>query len=546
MSDEQKKELENLSNRLSELAVKFRENVTRATNDTLIAVKSLEELDGIPSDVIDRAKERATDNEKDGWLFNLQPYDYLEIMGNATNRSLRERMWRAYSTRCNDGEFDNNEILKEIASIRKKSANLKGFKTHGDYAMDDRMLESPQAIIDFVEEMYPYAVNAAKSEISELADFAKSQDGLEVFEPWDMSYYSKLHTKENYDYDANDMKPYLELESVKQGLFGLLNDLYGIRFVQNDDYSTLESQQDIVTYDVYDEDGSIIGNIAMDLFARDHKKVGAWAYQIAGHYETLDGKTNLPVADINMNISKPSEGEPILLTVGQAKTLYHEMGHGLHTLLSKSRFHSLSGTSVPWDFVELPSQIMENWLDDVEYVQSVAKHHETGETIPLKLLRSREEAQKSGNAIGTVRQLQLIETDLAWNYYTPSPESGAYDIEQSIKSRAALMPSYGACTTTSFAHIFAGGYACGYYSYMWSSVLDTAAFKVFEQSGLRSRDAGQKFREDILSKGATISPLNQFQNFTGKLPDTTALLEKRGLLIADKKQKPLSRTLKIT
>lgn len=535
LSSTQQEKIKNLNEKLAELGSQFSTNIAKAMNSVEIHEHDEKSLRGIPEDILERAKKLADNRGEDGWIIKYDRSSAVRMLASAHNREFRKKLWLADTSHCNSGEFDNTKNLKEISSLRIELANILGYKTFSEYKLRNNMLKTPQQVTDFIDTNFDHAVAASKQEFYMVEDIALKDD-IDIFEPWDYGYYSKTLKKEKFNFDDEEMRDYLELENVQKGLFQLIQDLYDIELIENDQYPTPENNPDIKTYEVFDtKENRIIGLMYSDLFKRQNKYTGAWMSTLSNH-SVKDGEENLPVCGINMNAIKGEGTKPTLLTTANVKTLHHEMGHALHVLLSKVNYPSLSGTLVPRDFVELPSQIMEDWMNDIDYYSSFAKHHKTGETIPRPLLEAREKAQLYGGGNFLVSQLGLCKIDMAYNNIETAITKNAQEVEDELQGSSYFYKNvHKNIKSVWFPHPFASeGYASQYYSYLWSQCLDYDAFEEFKKNGLRDKKTAQSFRTNILEKGNSANPMDLYVAFKGQKPDPAALLKRNGLMTEGK------------
>lgn len=520
-----KTRLKDIDSEMSQLGPKFSDNMRKSAKAFELLITDKADLAGLPESATDAAKEEAqSKGHKDAWLFTLDYPSYVPFMTYADNRALREKMWRAFSARAFGDEFDNQETVKRIVSLRHERANLLGYKSHADFVLERRMAESPARVMEFLMRQKDVAQPIARREMQELKDFA----GIEM-KPWDVGYYSEKLKKQKYDFDSELLRPYFSVDAVLKGCFTHCEKLFGLTFRDTQGYSVYHPE--VQTFEVVDTDsGKALGLLYADFFPRDGKQSGAWQGTFRERRIMRDGKTGLPLSVIVCNFTKPTADKPALLSFDEVETLFHEMGHALHTLLTVIDYPSVSGTSVYWDFVELPSQIMENWLTEKETLDLFARHYETGETIPQKFIDALKRSQNFMSGWFVMRQLQFCLLDMAWHSKDPSGIERVLEFERSVLDPLALIPYEGGCVTTSFSHCFAGGYSAGYYSYQWAEVLDADAFALFKEKGLYNPEVGRAFRDHVLSKGGSEPPLALFRAFRGRDPDPDASLRRKGLL----------------
>lgn len=518
-----------LSERLSLLTLQFGKNVLAATNAFVLNLTDEADLEGLPDFVREAAVETAKSKEMEGWAFDLSAPSYGAFMKYSSRRDLRRKMWMAYNTRATEGENSNIDICRQIADLRLEIANLLGYETYADYALEERMAKNPQTVNEFINELLALSLPAARKEVAELYEYARSQ-GFEDSEiqPWDFSFWSERLKDARYSINDEQLKPYFRLEDCIDAAFSLAGRLYGLTFEERKDIPVYHP--DVRVYDVKDADGVHKALFYADFFPRASKRGGAWMTEFRGQ-SIVNGVEKRPFIGLVTNFTKPAAGKPSLLTHDELTTLLHEFGHSLHGILAEGRYASLTGTNVSRDFVELPSQIMENWAFEPEFLDTFARHFETGETIPDTLIRKIVEAKNYLAAYYQVRQLQFGILDMAWHTLKAVPELGTIAFEKEALKRTNVVPSIPqACISTSFSHIFSGGYSAGYYSYKWSEVLEADAFSLFKEKGIFSTDVARSFRDNILSKGCSEDEAILYRRFRGHAPHPAALLEKLGII----------------
>ena len=532
LGDADKARLKDIDSELSQLGPRYSDNALKSTKAFTMIITDATELAGLPESAMTAAAEEAeAKGHKGAWLFNLDYPSYGPFMTYAENRTLREKMWRAFSSRAFGGESDNCETTLAIVRLRHERANLLGSKTHADFVLERRMAETPARVMAFLDRLKTAGRSKAKSELVELQTFAKSIGGPDPLKPWDVGYYSEKLKQKKYAFDSEQLRPYFPVQAVLSGCFAHCEKLFGMSFKPSKEYSV--NNPDVQTFEVVDTaSGKALGVLYADFFPRDGKRSGAWQATFRERRIMRDGTTGLPLASIVCNFTKPTKDKPSLLTFDEVETLFHEMGHALHTLLTEIDYPSISGTSVYWDFVELPSQVMENWLSEKETLDLFAKHYETGETIPQHLIDALKASQNFMAGWTLLRQVQLGTLDMAWHTTDPATITDVLAFERSVLEPLALMPYEGGCVSTSFGHLFAGGYSAGYYSYQWAEVLDADVFAMFKEKGLYDAKTGRAFREHVLSKGGSEPPLELFKRFRGREPDPDASLRRKGLLEA--------------
>lgn len=529
LADSEKNRMREVDERLAQLTLSFSQNILKATNDYLLEVKNKEDLAGLPETVIEAASELAEKKGKTGsWCFSLDVPSMLPFMTYAKNRELRKNLMFASSSKTLNNQFDNQDSLKEILKLRTERAKLLGFNTHADYVLEERMAMSPKKVNDFLDELLLKARPHAEKDVSRLKQLALELDGIKDFQSYDSAYYSEILKKKELSMDDEMLRPFFKLENVVDGIFKVAHRLYGLNFKEVFDLP--KYHEDVRSFEVTDEEsGKFIGLFYTDFFPRPTKRGGAWMSGIKeqGMYS---GSIERPHIMIVCNFTKPTKTKPSLLSLDEVLTLYHEFGHALHGLLSNCKYRDLSGTSVYWDFVELPSQIMENWVMEKECLDLFAVHFETGEKIPADLVAKIKSSGKFLEGLATMRQLTFAFLDMTYHTVDPDSISDVEEFERKIIEKTSLLPRIpGTSVSTSFSHIFAGGYSAGYYSYKWAEVLDADAFEFFQTAGIFNREVAKKFREHILEKGGTEHPLELYKKFRGQEPDVSALLRRAGL-----------------
>ncbi|KHD89229.1 MAG: peptidase M3 [Bdellovibrio sp. ArHS] len=530
LSEKDKETLRNIDQELSVLGPKFSENVLKATNAFEMFLDKKEDVEGLPEGTLEGAAAMAeAKGQKGKWLFTLSIPSYLPFMTYAKNRALREKMWRAYASRSYKGEFDNQETVLKIVQLRDQRAKLLGFKTHADFVLAERMAKNPQTVMDFLGKLLQASKDAGKKDLAEVAAYAKKLDGISDIQPWDFGYYSEKLKEDKYAFNEEDLRPYFQLEKVVDGVFAHAKKLYGLTFKENKDIPVYHPE--VKAYEIYeDKSGKYMGLFYTDFFPRETKKGGAWMTQFRGQ-GLIDGAMKRPHVSIVCNFTKPTPTKPSLLTYDEVRTLFHEFGHALHGMLSEVTYQSLSGTNVYWDFVELPSQIMENWVGEKEGLDLFARHYETNVAMPADLIEKLKASQKFQAGYTACRQLQFGMMDMAWHSTDPATIKDVDAFEEKATAETRLFPKIdGANSSCSFSHIFAGGYSAGYYSYKWAEVLDADAFEFFKEKGLFNAEVAQKFKDNVLSKGGTEHPMDLYKNFRGREPDPNALLRRDGLI----------------
>ena len=528
--DEKKIEFREVTKELAELTVKFGENVLAETNAFTLHITETGDLSGLPEDVIHEAAEEAKSRELEGWVFTLQFPSFVPFMKYAQNRELRKQMAIAYNSRgLHNNEHDNKEVILRITTLRLKLANLLGYETFADFVLSERMAESTLKVQKFLKELLTASLPAARNEVQEVQEYADRNGAQFDLQSWDWSYYSEKLKKEKYNVDDEVTRPYFSLENVQNGVFDLANRLYGLTFSRNRDIPVYHA--DVVAFEVFDENKDFLAILYMDFFPRKGKRQGAWMTEYIEQHVKGD-KDIRPHVSLVFNFTKPGKEKPSLLTYNEVRTLLHEFGHALHGMLSRVNYSSLSGTSVYRDFVELPSQLLENWAEQPEWLDGVAAHYKTGEKMPVEILNSILESKNFLEGYASVRQISFGLTDMAWHSLR-NPFGGdiiAFE-KKAMEPTQLLPPVEGTAMSPSFGHIFAGGYAAGYYGYKWAEVLDADAFSLFKAKGIYDKTVAASFRENILSKGGTEHPMRLYMKFRGHEPSIEPLLERSGLIV---------------
>ena len=528
LSDEDKALYSKWSEELSLVTLQFSKNVLAATNAYTLHVTDEADLAGLPEFVKTMAAETAAEKGLEGWAFTLQAPSYSPFMKYSQNRDLREQLWMAYNTRSVGGEFDNTEIVKQIVDLRIKIANILGYETYADYALESRMAKTTPTVNEFIKNLLEPSLKYAKKDVADVLAYAK-KNGFNDSKlmPWDFSYWSERYQEAEYSLNAEELKPYFQLESCIDAVFGLANRLYGVNFEELNDVP--KYHEDVKVYEVTDADGSHLALFYADFFPRASKRGGAWMTEFRGQ-SIKNGVENRPFISIVCNFTKPTADAPSLITHDEFTTFLHEFGHALHGIFAEGRYGSLTGTSVARDFVELPSQIMENWAFEPEYLNSFAKHYQTGEPIPAELIEKVVAAKNYLAGYAQVRQLHFGYLDMAWHTLKEVPAMSTIEFEEKTLAPYLVLPAAeGAIFSTAFSHIFSGGYSAGYYSYKWAEVLEADAFSLFKEKGIFNTEVSQSFRDNILSKGSTEDADVLYRNFRGHDPQPSALMEKLGL-----------------
>lgn len=529
LSEEKKSKLREIDTELAKLKLTFSENVLAETNNYQLHITNEADLKGLPEGTIEAAKALAKSKELEGWIFTLDHPSYLPFVTYAENRELRKEIAIAAGKKAfQNNEFDNKEITLKIAKLRFERANLLGYETHSHFVLEERMAQNPDKVKSFLNDLLVKAKPAAEREFAELTAFAKELDGIDHLEKWDGSYYSEKLKQKLFNLDDEKLKPYFQLENVLNGAFTIAGKLYGLTFTEVFDIDKYNEK--VTTFEVKDEFGELVSIFYADFFPRKGKRNGAWMTSFKSQY-IKDGKNERPHISNVCNFTKPTETKPSLLTFNEVTTLFHEFGHGLHGMLANTVYPSLSGTSVYWDFVELPSQVMENWCYEPEALALFAKHYETGEIIPQEYVEKIKESASFQEGMATLRQLSFGLLDMAFHSNNPTEISNIKAFEKTAFEGTTLYPDVEEnCMSVSFSHIFAGGYSSGYYSYKWAEVLDADAFAYFQEKGIFNKEVAKKFKENVLSKGGTELPMELYKRFRGQEPKADALLKRAGLV----------------
>jgi len=528
LNEEKKIELRKIDTQLSKLKLTFGENVLAETNDFELHLSNKNQLKGLPNSVIEAAKLAAKQKNKDGWVFTLDYPSYVPFMTFSDDRKLRKRMSFAFGARAfKKNKFNNEQIVLDLVNNRYKRAVLLGYKSHAHFVLEERMAETPETVNLFLNDLLIKAKPAATIEFDQLSAIAK-KDGIEQIQKWDSSYYSEKLKKELFDLEEEKLKPYFKLENVIDGVFQISNKLYDLNF---EEIASIDKyHEDVKTYKVTDTSGNYIAILYADFFPRKGKRNGAWMTSFKGQWKK-DGKNSRPHISIVCNFTKPTTTKPSLLTFNEVTTLFHEFGHALHGMLANTNYPSLSGTSVFWDFVELPSQVFENWCYEKEALSLFAKHFETNELIPMELILKIKKSSNFLEGIQTLRQLSFGVLDMEWHSKNPSEIINVKEFETISFKGTQLYPDIKEnCMSTSFSHIFQGGYSSGYYSYKWAEVLDADAFSLFLEKGIFDKETALNFKTNVLEKGGTEKPMKLYKKFRGKKPNNTALLKRAGLI----------------
>lgn len=531
LQGEAKKQYRQLTKELSSLTLQFSENNLKEINNYQLVLTDKVQLAGLPESAIEAAAETAKEKGVEGWVFTLQAPSYIPFMTYADNRDLRHELYMAYNTKCtHNNEYNNIDIVKKLVNTRMSIAQLLGYENFAQYTLKKRMAEDSDAVYNLLNQLLEAYTPTAKKEYQEVQELARQEQGAEfIVMPWDWSYYSNKLKDKKFNINEEMLRPYFELEKVKEGVFGLATRLYGITFKKNIDIPVYH--KDVDAYEVLDKDNKTLAILYTDFHPRTGKRAGAWMTEYKGQWiDEKTGENSRPHVSIVMNFTKPTGNKPALLTFDEVETFLHEFGHSLHGMFANSTYESLSGTSVYWDFVELPSQIMENFAIEKEFLNTFAQHYQTDEKLPEELIKRLVDASNFNAAYACLRQVSFGLLDMAWYTRNTPFEGDVKEYEQQSWAKAQILPVVkDACMSTQFSHIFAGGYSAGYYSYKWAEVLDANAFSLFKQKGIFNREVAESFRNNILSKGGTEHPMILYKRFRGQEPTIDALLIRNGI-----------------
>lgn len=530
LTEEQKTTLRDLNNQLSKLSIEFGENLLNETNGFELVIDNEADLAGLPADIIAASVATAKERGHEGkWVFTTHRPSFYPFLTYSTNRKLREQLFYAYTHRGdNDNANDNKAIASKMASLRFQRAQVMGYKTHADFVLETNMAKNPENVYGLLDKVWPASLKRAKEEIADMQEFANSQGADYKLEAWDWWYFSEKVKKMKYDLDEEATKPYFELNNTMQGVFYTANQLWGVKFTERNDLP--KYHPDVTTYEVTDRDGSVIGVYMTDFYVRSSKRGGAWMSSFRKQYK-MYGENVQPLIYNVLNYPAPVNGEPVLLTFDQASTLFHEFGHAIQGLLSDGYYRSLTGTSLPRDYVEYPSQVMENWMTEPQVLANFAKHYKTGEVIPMEMVEKIQASGKFNQGFATTEYMAAALLDLKWHTLETADLQDADKFEADTLAELGLIneiaPRY---RTTYFSHIFAGGYSSGYYGYIWSNIFDADTWEVFKEKGIFNQEAATGYRENVLESGGTEDPMIMYKRFRGKEPNPQYLLERRGLV----------------
>jgi len=530
LNDDDKEKLRTIDKELAKLTLTFSENVLAENNAYELVITNKDDLSGLPEGIIEAAKITAKEKGKENaWVFTLDFPSYGPFMMYSDNRFLKEQLFKAYGSKAfKNNEYDNQIILKRIAELRHSRALLLGYTSHADFVLEERMAQSPTKVTSFLQNLLDYALPCAKDELNELTNYSKLMGGPEELKKWDIPYYSEKLKKEKFSIDDELLRPYFKLENVVEGVFFTAQKLYGLSFIQRFDIPIYH--KDVTTYEVQNKNGDFLALFYADFFPRLGKRQGAWMTSFTNQ-KIQDGKNVRPHVSIVCNFTKPTENKPSLLTFNEVTTLFHEFGHALHGMCANGQYGSITGTNVYWDFVELPSQIMENWCYEKECLDLFAKHYETGDSIPKEYIQRIIDSSNFQSGLATIRQIGLANLDMAWHSQKPSSHKSVKEFEQQVVEKTDLTPLVlETCTSCSFSHIFSGGYSSGYYSYKWAEVLDADAFEAFKEQGIFNQQVSTSFFNNILAAGGSEHPSILYKRFRGREADPKALLRRAGLI----------------
>ena len=530
LPDADKETFRKLSMELSTLTLRFSQNHLKETNKYELVLTSEAELEGLPESIIEAAAHTAKEKGKEGWIITLQAPSYVPFMKYSSNRNLRKELYMAYNTQCTHrDELDNTDIVKQLVNLRMELAQLLGFTDYADYVLRKRMAENSEHVYQLLNQLLDAYTPTAHKEVAEIEALAQEMEGKDFrLMPWDFSYYAEKLKNKKFNLDEEALRPYFELSKVKEGVFGLATRLYGITFRENKDIPVYHP--DVQAYEVFDKDGSYLAVLYTDFHPRAGKRSGAWMTEYKEQWIDENGNNSRPHVSVTMNFTKPTAEKPALLTFSEVTTFLHEFGHALHGMFANTHFQSMSGTNVYWDFVELPSQIMENFAVEKDFLNTFARHYQTNEPIPEELVKRIVDASNFNVAYACLRQVSFGLLDMAWYTRRTAFDGDVKEYEKASWTRAQILPQIDeTCMSVQFGHIMSGGYSAGYYSYKWAEVLDADAFSVFKEKGIFNTEVAQSFRDNILSKGGTEHPMTLYKRFRGQEPTIDALLIRNGI-----------------
>lgn len=529
LDDKKKSQYRKLTNELSTLTLQFSQNVLKETNNYELLLTDPDQLKGLPENIKEAALQSAKEKGKDGWMFTLSAPSYVPFMTYNENRDLRKEIYMAYNTKgTHANEYNNYDVVKKLVNTRMAIAQLLGYDNYADYTLQKRMAESSDAVYQLLNQLLEAYKPTAQKEYNELQNFARKTEGDDFqLMPWDWAFYSEKLKNEKFNLNDEMLRPYFELNRVKEGIFGLANKLYGITFKENKEIPVYHPE--VNAYEVFDKNNQFLAVLYTDFHPREGKRAGAWMTEYKGQWKE-NGTDSRPHISIVTNFTRPTENKPALLSFSEVETFLHEFGHSLHGMFANSTYSSLSGTNVYWDFVELPSQIMENFAIEKEFLHTFAKHYQTEELIPETFIQRITDASNFNAGYACLRQLSFGFLDMAWYTRNTLFDGDVKNYENTAWRKAQILPVIeNACMSTQFSHIFSGGYSAGYYSYKWAEVLDADAFSVFKEKGIFNREVADSFRNNILSKGGTEHPMKLYESFRGQKPGIEALLKRNGI-----------------
>lgn len=531
LDDAKKARLTEISNEMSLLDLKFSQNKLKEINSFTLHITDEADLEGLPESAVDAARQEAKDKKKEGWIITLKSPSMSPFMTYSTKRELRKKLWMAYNTICtHDNKYNNFEVVRSIVNLSQEEAQITGYKCYADFVLEERMAKNQENVYKLLHQLIEAYKPTALRELDRIRQYARELEGSD-FElmPWDMGFYSNKLQEKLYSINSEMLRPYFELSKVKEGVFGLATRLYGITFRKNPDIPVYHPE--VEAFDVLDKDGTFLAVLYCDFHPREGKKSGAWMTTFQGQYIDIDGTDIRPQVLLVMNFTRSTENRPSLLTLGEVETFLHEFGHSLHEIFSKCKYAELSGTNVYWDFVELPSQLMENFSIEKEFLKTFARHYQTGEEMPDELIQRIIDSRNFGVAMACLRQVSFGLLDMAYYTLTTPFTQNVPEFEEEAWKEARITQSMpGTCMSVQFSHIMAGGYAAGYYSYKWAEMLDADAFEVFRENGLFDRNTAERFRNEVLSRGATEHPMTLYKRFRGQEPTIDALLKRNGII----------------
>ena len=531
LDDAKKARLTEISNEMSLLDLKFSQNKLKEINSFTLHITDEADLEGLPESAVDAARQEAKDKKKEGWIITLKSPSMSPFMTYSTKRELRKKLWMAYNTICtHDNKYNNFEVVRSIVNLSQEEAQITGYKCYADFVLEERMAKNQENVYKLLHQLIEAYKPTALRELDGIRQYARELEGSD-FElmPWDMGFYSNKLQEKLYNINSEMLRPYFELSKVKEGVFGLATRLYGITFRKSPDIPVYHPE--VEAFDVLDKDGTFLAVLYCDFHPREGKKSGAWMTTFQGQYIDIDGTDIRPQVLLVMNFTRSTENRPSLLTLGEVETFLHEFGHSLHEIFSKCKYAELSGTNVYWDFVELPSQLMENFSIEKEFLKTFARHYQTGEEMPDELIQRIIDSRNFGVAMACLRQVSFGLLDMAYYTLTTPFTQNVPEFEEEAWKEARITQSMpGTCMSVQFSHIMAGGYAAGYYSYKWAEMLDADAFEVFSENGLFDRNTAERFRNEVLSRGATEHPMTLYKRFRGQEPTIDALLKRNGII----------------